>query len=624
MTTMTFSPVPCLLLLCLWWTQTSHGFSSDAFVTPRRCYGRVSEGRRACAAPVNALTSPLGLRRLSSSSSSSDNNNNNDSGDDIPEDIIAEANKIDDEQERTDYLDETKSAQAFINSLMQAKYEDIPNSGGMKVLKNILDLESEESKDIVVRNCTIPFWEECLKVVNTPNRRDRVAAIGTPGTGKTTSTPILIRMLLEKNETVVYLVRTEDKSGWYYKFVPDGTGKITTMIFSEKLPPSDIPFSDSTFYIVDPGDSKTSCNPPTDFRPKVIIVASPDPGHWGEREFTKERATVEGTMRFYPVWSKEELMFARPILRPDMTDKTVEDRFLMFGGVPRHVFGTRDDDALLLAQKGAVEVLTADQATCIAYTPEDLAFDYFDASTRSALLAIQQEEDDDGSFEKAKLTFVSSLVYRKVSEKFMALLWNVMLGRGSDGGLVFEDYSYLMRGEARNFTMDKLDPEYELVFEDYACRSMTGEKAMPYKVRNCVGQSDPEYQMYSFLPLGGCKEMRQVNDLVEAARGMPDILFRPFESSYPLIDFLYTNATGHFHAFQATILKKREVNVEGIKKLQETVGGGSKLSLYYIVPEGRFDEFVTDPVNPKMNKKVLDKDISCNFWHVLVQKPAPT
>jgi hypothetical protein len=63
--------------------------------------------------------------------------------------------------------------------------------------------------------CTIPFWEECLKVVNTPNRRDRVAAIGTPGTGKTTSTPILIRMLLEENKTVLYIFRSEEKDGWY-------------------------------------------------------------------------------------------------------------------------------------------------------------------------------------------------------------------------------------------------------------------------------------------------------------------------------------------------------------------------------------------------------------------------
>jgi hypothetical protein len=149
--------------------------------------------------------------------------------------------------------------------------------------------------------------------------------------------------------------------------------------------------------------------PPTDFLPKVIIVASPDEGHWGGTSFTKERETVEGTMRFYPVWSKEEQLFARPILRPDMTYKTVEDRFLMFGGVPRHVFGTKDA-ALLRNQKGAVKVLTADQANSVAYTPEDLVFDFFSSTTKSALLAIQLQGDDDGSFENAKYCCLSESI----------------------------------------------------------------------------------------------------------------------------------------------------------------------------------------------------------------------
>jgi hypothetical protein len=314
---------------------------------------------------------------------------------------------------------------------------------------------------------------------------------------------------------------------WYYKFVPDGPGKITTMIFSEKKAPSSITKDPTVYYIVDPGKTKNSCDPPTRFRPKVIIVTSPDSRHWGDKEFTKLRGTSKGTMRFYPVWTKEELMFARPILRPDMTDKTVEDRFLMFGGVPRHVFEDDDDVALLRNQNNAVKLLAADQANSVAYAPEDLVFDYFSSTTQSALLAIQLQ-DDDGSFRNAMLTFVSSLAYRKASEKFLALLWNVMLSR-IDGGLVFEEYCCrVMRGEAMNFT-----------------------------VRNCVGKTDPEYKMYSLLTLGGCKETRQVNDPVSA------YLFRPLNSSYPLIYFLYTNATGHFHAFQDTISPKHEAKSEG-------------------------------------------------------------
>lgn len=37
----------------------------------------------------------------------------------------------------------------------------------------------------------------------------------------------------------------------------------------------------SVYYVVDPGLTKDSCNPNIDFKGKVIIIASPDDGHWG-------------------------------------------------------------------------------------------------------------------------------------------------------------------------------------------------------------------------------------------------------------------------------------------------------------------------------------------------------
>jgi hypothetical protein len=125
-----------------------------------------------------------------------------------------------------------------------------------------------------------------------------------------------------------------------------------------------------------------------------------------------------------------------------------------------------------------VKGLSADQATAIAYTTDVLGLDYFSASTKSALLAFQLQEDENGNFGNPKSIFVSSLVYRKVSEKFMAQLWIAMLRRGSDGGLVFEDY---------------------------ACRILTGE-AMDVKVHNCSGKAERDNGTYSFLPLGGARK----------------------------------------------------------------------------------------------------------------------
>jgi hypothetical protein len=179
-------------------------------------------------------------------------------------------------------------AQKFVTSLMNAKYENIPNGKGMKVLRNLMSLENgmvssnleyRMDRSIVVRTITKSFWEECIKKVDTPDERTRVAAIGTSGIGKTTSTPILIRILLERKKTVVYLVRSEEKDSWYYEFVPNKSdSSIVANVYRENLDKGEI-FSlldQSTYYIVDPGQTKNNCNPSNTFAPKVILVTSPD------------------------------------------------------------------------------------------------------------------------------------------------------------------------------------------------------------------------------------------------------------------------------------------------------------------------------------------------------------
>jgi hypothetical protein len=158
-------------------------------------------------------------------------------------------------------------------------------------------------------------------------------------------------MLLEQSQTVVYLVRSGHKSSWYYEFVPQSNGTITTNVYPEAFPPSRVPSlrRPSSYYVVDPGHTKSSCNPPVNFAAKVIIVPSPHSGHWGEAEFEKQRGDVWGEYRFFPTWSYEEILHARRILGPDMTEEQVIERFRQLGGVPRHVFDS-DIDYELRAQ----------------------------------------------------------------------------------------------------------------------------------------------------------------------------------------------------------------------------------------------------------------------------------
>ena len=219
---------------------------------------------------------------------------------------------------------------------MVKEYEEL--SKGMSVLRNVVDLESAELRDVVIRNITEDFWQACIKTVDIPNMRYRVCAIGTPGIGKTAFTPILIRMLLLKGHTtVVYIVRTNDKDGWYYEFKPSST-TITVNVYPETLRNSQVDslLDPMTYYVVDPGKTKDNCDPNTDLKAKVIVVTSPDERHWGESEFAKQRGSVLGIFKFFPLWSLEALLNARPsILGRSRKNAQIEQRFRQVGGVPR-------------------------------------------------------------------------------------------------------------------------------------------------------------------------------------------------------------------------------------------------------------------------------------------------
>ena len=238
---------------------------------------------------------------------------------------------------------------AFVKSIMENEYESIPNSDGMSVLRNVVMLEIGKTQDVVLRNTTIPFWQQCLDLVNTSIMLHRVAAIGASGIGKTTTTPILIQMLLHQGKTVVYLIRSLVKEGWYYEFVPGPNNSIVTNVYPESIQRDEITslIVKSTYYIVDPGSTKDDCNPPSDFVPKVILVPSPYSGHWGGSKFRKMQDGVIGTFKSMPLWTLEELLSAQPILCPDLTVGVVRDMYRLFDGVPHDVFDDYSDSFML-------------------------------------------------------------------------------------------------------------------------------------------------------------------------------------------------------------------------------------------------------------------------------------
>jgi hypothetical protein len=503
-------------------------------------------------------------------------------------------------------------ARDFVKSVMDRQPEPIKGSDGMLVMKDVVKLETGVKADVVIRKVTRPFWQACIDAVDpplddvlvrrgrssappTPTRQQlRVCAVGTPGIGKTTCTPLLIKMLLEQKKAVVYRVRSEDNDEWIYEFIPgSGDGDpVAANVYPAQAFSSGIPSLSeaSTFYVVDPGLFKGSCNPSVNFLPKVIIVASPDSTHWGGNEFYKERDGLEGVLKFFPVWELGELLQARLVLGSTVTAGEVEDRYGRVGGVPRHIFAsdTSFEDALR-RQDTAVKLLTAQQvkAVSVKFAVEAIVEDTFEPSQpKSALIGYRISADDKGAF---------SIYQVEVIRRFMMDMWQDLLLPSASNPWLFEIYTrYLIASKSTTFT----------------CRVGVGKRG--------PGRSTIERMALG----GGCKEVRLVGDIVAAARKRKMVVYHSIKLSNQLIDFLYQDSDGRFHAFHATLAKTHTANVSELLQLEERVGGPTKLSLYYLVPESRFEDFVTEPVDPR---NPPDKEgATCNVYHVSISDPNST
>lgn len=485
----------------------------------------------------------------------------------------------------------------FVKSVMK-DYEIITNvdckddrkSAGMSVLRDVVKLETGKRRDVVIRSITEPFWQSCIDTVDTNDGDSnyRVCAIGTPGIGKTSSTSILIRMLLKAKKTVVYLIRSDEKVKWYYEFKYDKQRETyATEVYPEYIQYFNIRSlrDPSTYYVVDPGNTISNCNPETDFQPKVILVTSPDKRHWGGSQFYNERDGVAGSNQYFPLWTLNEVLTAQPIL--GRTDDEIEQRYRQFGGVPRHIFATdKNFDTAVRSQDQALNEVTVDQAIKMAKGKMDAVETMSSGQPKSALIGYQQFNSDGTSLKSSHVLFdertkevvvISALVREKIYTKFMKNIWQEMI---------------------------RLDKEGWKVFEAYGRELLTGKQPLKLRGRICAVKRGRTKYRIDDLTLGGCEAIRLVHDIVENATEVPNVLFHSMNPKYPLIDFIYKDKKGKFHAFQVTIGETHRSSPAQIKQLEQKIGG-KNLNLYYLVPSQKFKSFATNPVNPKRRGKTF-------------------
>jgi hypothetical protein len=117
-----------------------------------------------------------------------------------------------------------------------------------------------------------------------------------------------------------------------------------------------------------------------------------------------------------------------------------------------------------------------------------------------------------------------------------------------------------------------------------------------------------------------CQDVRLADDPVSfvALPGNKFVLFHSSDPSYP-IDFIFKDDSDNIYAIQVMMGKAYSANRRQIEILQERLGDGWNIGLYYFVPFTNFEESAKALVSPI---EELTFASHLKIYHVLVPRPA--
>ena len=449
------------------------------------------------------------------------------------------------------------------------------------VLRDVPDPYTGRTSNVVVRNADNAFWTNCIAELNDPEKRDRVAVVGTPGIGKSTTAFFLVKLLLQQGKTVVYLRCSKKETNHYVQLIPtDDVVESNLRIYPESTKQTEIDalYDPNTYFIVDPGETKTNCDPEGDVAARVIIVASPDERHWGGSAFTKrtELGNSGGMFRYFPPWTMAELIGgSKELRRAEVTEEQVANLFQTFGGIPRQVFFPVDERENKEELQRKVNALTEQQVKDLVQGHVNFHAGFGVDQPHGGIVIFKPVD----RYFKVELELASDFVLQQVRRRFMSGLWNELV--------VYPT------------------PISWQLLEEYLIEMLLEENT--YTSRGCVGKTHPAYNHHQRIQVGGCNEKALAGDCTTAVRnGLDHVLYFSSSRTHPLYDMIYK--TGNiYYAFQVTLGKSHDAKQRQIDALISSLSigtGGRELYLFFAVHGGIYDDFVTQPVEPQARTAV--------------------
>jgi hypothetical protein len=505
------------------------------------------------------------------------------------------------------------AGQKFLDALLNAQLEQVDEPTGMMKLDLGIERDSMPyniSPAIAVRAVARVYWD------NIASSARNIVAIGSPGVGKSTTIPYLIKKLVEAGKNVMLQVRVNEKFSRYFYYhkvngawrcdVPNTTDPDAIMYLPQLKDPD-------TVLVVEAHTVRTQF-PAIMIKCRFVLVCSP------RDEYHKDiKGDSHGSANrlFYPLWSLEELQAARMIIpttvepaaaapaaagaasdavsagdpmeplpsitlasEVHLTAEQIMERYDIFGGVPRLVFLNVSQELrdAMVSQRRAVKKLSYDELRDLLSYESVSSLD--GANQYSSKIVGFVRTDD--TF-RSRVELISPHVKRLLFVRHLPVLWST-------------------------FSSMTIPAEAGYGFERY-CLSLIREGArMEYRV--LCGMGAIARSGLSVVEFGAATR-DDMGDPVAAAKqqpanGSPRRLIVPTSSQHPDYDALLCEGDGRFALFQCTVGETHRANAGRIQSIADQLGCTAQcpLAFYFAVPSSRASRFVTDPVHLNVGENV--------------------
>ena len=505
-----------------------------------------------------------------------------------------------------------EGAKAFASAIMHTKKEVISKAsdpaGKIEVLRDIPHLAPAQGKpvvsDIVIRECVEKVWTIALEKVQSEPMKRAMAVVGNPGIGKSHSIRYAIAKILKMAKTVTVLKRRLKEDGWYYQLVPGDDGSVTCSVYPEKNPVALVPTmgDPESFLIVDPGQTKTSCNFVESISAKLIIVPSPDSRHWGGNEFTKTRTDLRveaGQFVYVPAYTLPQLLVVVPHLQgaEGLLPREIKERFYHLGGNLRRILSLKEeyDSDVRDVER---EVQSFPESVAMQLALGHFQVDFSRDKPSSLTVGIEASDDLLQYSPKAQSRYAVECIAKKARKG----LWHAAMSNERHGDAYLEEFLAILLTTRRAY---------------YECRA-------------CVGKKDAEYSNPFEDFLGAAQESsKSVEDMGTSIRDEETIkdgktrLLKSWDLRHPLFDMIYRK-DDVYYAFNTTKSQKvKSVAATFTQLMDELVAklrleeDNRSLRLYYATSTQTFDDFVTAAAKPKVESPLVQ------LFHLhLVENPS--